>query len=234
MPIEANNLFQRHPLGYFYQDQHNLIFFGSRDASLENLSREFSHLKMVRIHQTHSDQIVDSSDIQNSKELLNADAHFSNRSGEALLISTADCMPIMITDGVSGFIAAVHVGWRGVENRILVNTIRKLVERGARTQDLQFFVGPHILQKNFEVDLDVKVRLQDSTSRDLDEVVFIQNKEKYFVDLNAIILAQASELNIGASQFCFLNLDTKADMNFHSYRRDHEKSGRQLSFIAKI
>ena len=57
-------------------------------------------------------------------------------------VKTADCVPILMGDPVSGGFAAVHAGWRGtLASAVLVGVQRLNDEYGARPEDLRVAVG---------------------------------------------------------------------------------------------
>lgn len=51
------------------------------------------------------------------KPALKADGMATSRRGQALLVKTADCQPVLVAHASGKYVAALHVGWRG--NRIL-------------------------------------------------------------------------------------------------------------------
>ncbi|MEK6335493.1 MAG: peptidoglycan editing factor PgeF [Acidobacteriota bacterium] len=71
------------------------------------------------------------------------DALVSNTPKVLLAVKTADCVPILLGDPVSGAFAAVHAGWRGTSTSILQRAIEHLEkEYGARSQNLRAAIGP--------------------------------------------------------------------------------------------
>lgn len=226
MGIRAVNI-QENELGFEISTPSGLFFFGKKPAQQEALKAHYK-LNWARIKQVHSDGIVHSP----TKELTNADAHWTHQRGLALAILTADCSPILLMDPVSGAIAAIHAGWRGVAARIVPKTIATLAREGTRSRDLVAVIGPHIQWPSFEVDEDVRDKLVAASDETADLIVHQKPGEKPHVDLNAILKSQLQGCGLGPDQVFDLHLDTKADDRFHSYRRDREKAGRQLSFVS--
>lgn len=220
------------PYGLEFQNDKIQVFFGNQQANLEFINNQNSKLQVMRIKQTHSDHAVEA-----SSQLLEADAHYTTKKAQALLIATADCLPILIFDEILGIIASVHAGWRGVANRILPKTLEVFKQQGSLLRDLNFFVGPHIRQNSFEVEEDVKSLLQNSLL-DKDRITDYctqrktEVKIKYYFDLSAIILEQISEMKCENPNIFLSSIDTRTDLNWHSFRRDQQNSGRNLSFIA--
>ena len=87
-----------------------------------------------------------------------ADALVVQVRGVAGLIASADCMAVVLV-APSGHFAVVHAGWRGVENGIVVQALRKLVlaEPGLSTDAscINVYKGPYIHAECFEVSEDV-------------------------------------------------------------------------------
>lgn len=72
-----------------------------------------------------------------------ADGLVTGPDGPALVVTVADCMPIMLHDPDSGAYAALHSGWKGTG--IMAEGLRLLVERfGARPSRVTACLGPHI------------------------------------------------------------------------------------------
>ncbi|MBX2988205.1 MAG: polyphenol oxidase family protein [Bdellovibrionaceae bacterium] len=218
-------------LGFEIQLPDALVFFGKRDASVLHLQQRYSSLRWARVRQTHSDIVVPSSS-PSAEPLTEADAHFSGTPELALLISTADCVPIMLHDPRRKIVAGIHAGWRGVASRLLPRTIERLVREGSEPADLRAFIGPHIQFPSFEVADEVAGQLIRSC-RDFPESARRSLRAgQQLIDLNAIVRRQLAECAVNPATTVDLGFDTRTDERFHSHRRDREQSGRQMSFIA--
>lgn len=215
-------------LGYTLEEDGYLLFFGKNTATLEHIKKAYPHISFRTVHQKHTDLCISS--FEKSEETV-ADAHFSDEANVGLLIKTADCLPILGFSKSDHLILAIHAGWRGVENEITKKSIAI-----AKVQEIDVYIGPHILQKSFEVDLDVKEQLEKAYlkySKNFDSSVFIEKENKFFLDLATIVDQQFKSLKI-AYKMHTLKIDTVTDKRFHSYRRDKQASGRNLSFIARL
>lgn len=215
-------------LGFIQEKDGYLIFFGKNSATLDQIKQAYPELSFRTVHQKHTDVCVPSS--PDSGKTI-ADAHFTNEACVALVVKTADCLPILAYSKKQNLILAIHAGWRGVENQI---TAKSLVL--AKMQEAEIFVGPHILQKSFEVDLDVKQQLEKiylQHTQKLDSQVFIVRENKFYIDLKTIVKSQILSAAIPFHLY-ELTVDTVSDTRLHSYRRDKQTSGRNLSFIARL
>ena len=57
-------------------------------------------------------------------------------------VKTADCVPILLGDAVSGAFAAVHAGWRGtLAGAVVVGVERLAKEYDARPENLRVAIG---------------------------------------------------------------------------------------------
>lgn len=79
------------------------------------------------------------------------DALYTDRPGLWLAVSTADCLPVLISS--PRVVAAVHAGWRGLHGGILENTVETLLrEYNLDPASLFVTIGPCIRQNDYEVE----------------------------------------------------------------------------------
>jgi YfiH family protein len=116
-------------------------------------------LKLISLKQIHSDVI----------HLFNAspsgpcqgDASATNRPGLLLGVQTADCVPILLVDPKKRAVAAVHAGWRGTLQRIVVKAVGKMqMQFKTKPADLLAAIGPAIGGCCYEVGTEVATQFQ--------------------------------------------------------------------------
>ena len=230
--------FESHSLGSVFEDANITAFFGHRGSDREALSLAFPDYTLSYLKQTHSDIAVSASVVTRSGDPVEADAQFTNERRTALCIRTADCVPVLIYDPASKFIAAIHAGWRGVANQIIVKTGKRLQEEGTSLKSARAFIGPHIGVKSFEVGDDVASELERTFdavrgySNESTSLVQLPGKDKKHVDLLRIVRAQLSSIGIDRERLLELPIDTVTSAPHESFRRDRERGGRQTSFIS--
>lgn len=223
MQISQNN-----PHGLVYENDRLIVCFGQRSVTSEAFKQTYPHYRFLSVRQTHSDICIPASEETSATE---ADAHFTGQKHRALMIATADCIPLMIDCPQTNRVAAVHAGWRGVENKIALKTLEKLIQTGSTDKNFSFFFGPHIGPESFEVDEDVCLRLKKS-SYCLSDDEFIQFKNnKYLLDLQKIVISQINSICGNNSEIFLSGIDTKTSLDFYSYRRERQTAGRNLSWI---
>lgn len=223
----------KNDLGFGYQNQKVLFFFANGTATLERLKNEFRDFKFYEIRQTHSDIVIEATSVYTE-----ADAHLTSLKNAALLIKTADCMPLMIYCNQTQRAAAVHAGWRGVENKITRKTLESLIATGSTECNFDIYVGPSIQQKSFEVDRDVFEKLINSSTDHTPDFnlasLYYQENNKYYIDLNELVLQQINQCTDHKARVTFSKIDTKTSLDFHSYRRGKSPSERNLSFVCLL
>jgi hypothetical protein len=85
-----------------------------------------------------------------------ADVLVSNDPEVAVAVRAADCAPILMADGKTGAVAAVHAGWRGTAAGAVTAAVEALGrEFGVRPEDLVAAIGPTIGACCYEVGTDL-------------------------------------------------------------------------------
>lgn len=217
------------PQGTILETEQFVAFFGKKGSEVANLKTAFPDLQFRRVKQVHGNAIVESTSKENDFDRV-ADAHYTFEKNLGLCVITADCVPLLIYCHSPRLVCGIHAGWRGVANRIIPTAIHHLISLGARAEDMSILIGPHIQQNSFEVDRPVEEELLRAANVTAEDVVK-RSGEKSYVDLRGIVFAQLFEFDIAHEQVKSLFIDTKIDNNYHSFRRDRENSGRQISFI---
>ena len=122
-----------------------------------SLGVDSAHL--ARLHQVHGTSVVirRAGDEPASGSCPDADILVSNDPSLAVAIQTADCVPLLLADRVTGAVAAAHAGWRGLAAGVPGATVAALTrEFGGRPADLVAAVGPSISADCYEVDTHVR------------------------------------------------------------------------------
>lgn len=84
-----------------------------------------------------------------------ADGQVTSRTGIALGIFAADCLPVLMADPASGIIAGAHCGRRGLERNIIAHTIDLMCTKGAERSRIVATLGPCICGDCYEVGGDI-------------------------------------------------------------------------------
>ena len=199
----------------------------NEDAVYKYISDELipARMQMIVPTQVHgADILVIESEKSYSSPIV--DGTISKRNDICLTVTTADCVPLIFADPVSGIFGAVHVGWRSYIAGILDYLFQTIDKSHINIDDMHVHIGPSIGPCCFEVGGEVAVLF--------DEDVVIQKDGKCFVDLNRAIRNKLSSLGIEDTHISGLFECTSCFTDrYYSYRRDKESPIQLVSFVFK-
>jgi len=145
-----------------------------------------------------------------------ADAAVTTQAGRVLVIMTADCVPVVISDVEGRALGMAHAGWRGLAAGVLESTFTALRARLPRAGGWRAWVGPCIGQNRFEVGDEVRQAFSGAEEARYFAPGRIEGK--WQADLAGLVchrLAMMGVYDVGFSGLCTYE---RADL-FHSYRR---------------
>ena len=197
----------------------------------ENYNKICNALKIerksiIRPHQRHTDSVeIVESDVQ---KFENVDGLITNKKYLNLVLSFADCTPILLYDPINKVIANIHSGWRGTVKKIGKKAAKKMISNfNTKPENIIACIGPCIGKCHFEVDEEVKNIFENTFSyfnRNFD--IIEKRNGKYLIDttlINKLILQEVGikEKNIIESGICtYCNSDC-----MHSYRANGNQVG---------
>lgn len=184
--------------------------------------------RMVYMEQVHSPNVTEV-----TAELLDdlggapvelTDALVTAVPGVALVVLTADCVPVLLSDEDAGIVAAVHAGRTGARNGIVARTVEKMVAMGAVPSRMHALLGAAAAGEDYEVPAamaaDVDRRLPGSRT--------ITAKGTPGLDIRAGVTRQL--LGLGLRSIDADPRSTVTEPDFFSYRREGT-TGRQASVV---
>ena len=195
-----------------------------------------SGLRLARLRQVHSSEVVTLTRDSDLTHLPMADALVTKLRGVVLVIESADCYPVLLEDRQAGVIGAAHCGWRGTASKLLERVLEEMQEAGAALERIQAAVGPGICAANYVVGADVLVRFAQTgfpqqTYMNSSGGLSRSGIEQYCVDLSAANRWLLEGGGVMPEQIWTMDrCSTESD--FFSHRRDHGTTGRMWSVIA--
>jgi hypothetical protein len=215
---------------------------GGADADWEpvaaSLAVDAAHL--IRLHQVHGASVVvrrpgDGRPLQPRPD---ADIVVSDDASVALAIQTADCVPLLIADRVTGVVAAAHAGWRGLAAGVPGVTVAALThEFGSAPANLIAAVGPSISAERYEVGEEVRAKfLASGWPADRLERWFrtAARPDHWLFDGWESVRDQLVSAGVPAGSMHSASFCTSANPDlFCSYRRDGRGAGRIAAAIRK-
>lgn len=147
--------------------------------------------RLVMANQVHGTAVRRVSGEDVKSDLLDqtpfeADGLITDVPGVALAVFSADCIPILLFDPVTGAVGACHCGWRGTAAGMAAVTVRAMGEGyGCEPSDLRCAIGPGIGRCCFATDADVPEAMTAQLGV-LAAAHMERAGEKWHVDLKAI------------------------------------------------
>lgn len=195
-----------------------------KDFSLEDRT-------LISTFQTHSDNVEFIEDTSHTY-FENTDGLLSSNPKVALLVKYADCLPIFIYNESSQTFGAVHSGWQGTYQEIVLKAIRKISDK-YEPNKIHIVFGVGISCKNYEVQEDFYLKFKNKFSSDIIEKAFLRINNKIYFDNQLFNYCLIKKIGIPEENIYINHLCTFDNANFHSYRRDKELSGRNGGIIYK-
>jgi YfiH family protein len=135
-------------------------------------------------------------------DIKGVDGLVTTARGLNLMVTAADCFPILAYDPLNHVIGIAHAGWRGIMAGIVTNLIHGLQMSGAEPPSLMIGVAPGICQRHFVIGRDVLKKFLGLYPM----ASLVRNKDGY-VDLRKAIRSDLNEAgithqNIEISQIC--------------------------------
>ncbi|MFC7458658.1 peptidoglycan editing factor PgeF [Brachybacterium sp. GCM10030267] len=147
--------------------------------------------------------------------VVTADALVTTRRDVALAIMVADCLPVLLSDPVSGTVAAAHAGRAGLLGGVLERTVVEMARFGARPEDVTVTVGPSICGQCYEV----PEQMRDQAAELLPAVHAVTRWGTPALDLRAGAVAVLTEAGVPAAAIDAGAACTLEDEEYFSYRR---------------
>jgi len=130
----------------------------SPESVLENRRRFLTRLgldprRLYTVEQEHTVALLDVDELAVEQALgVEADGLLSGRTGTALGITTADCLPVLLAARNHRAVAALHAGWRGLAAGIVSRGVAALCRKaGCVPSEVWSAVGPGIGPCCFEI-----------------------------------------------------------------------------------
>jgi len=147
------------------------------------------------------------------------DSLLTREPGVTVSVRTADCFPVLLVDMHHHAVAAVHAGWRGPADGVVIETLRRMHDEfGTNAVDMSAAIGPGIGACCYEVGIEVARRFGLARPGRIDLAA---------ENLRQLVRAGVppdSISQVGACTFC-------DPSRFYSWRRDRETAGRMISYV---
>ena len=195
-----------------------------RSCDLAALQAQLPARQMVMAEQVHGASIAAVGGDVAATSIPGCDALATSMRGVALVIRTADCLPIIVWDPVQRVVAAAHAGWRGLAARLpmrLVSFLRQTYQ--SQPEDLWVGIGPAIRACCYDVGEEFMARFAP----------FVQQTDgRLTCDLVGCAVDHFRSSGVRPARLLDSGSCTACQSDrWYSVRREGEASGRLLSFI---
>jgi len=152
------------------------------------------------------------------------DALLTNVPGIALVVRSADCLPIFFADAARGVVGLAHAGWRGLSAWLPSRVIAALQQLyHSRPEDLQVAIGPAIRACCYEVGPEFRARFG----------AYVQERRgRRTCDLIGVAADQLRRCGVSPARIVDLQQCTVCEaQRWCSLRREGQTAGRMTSMI---
>lgn len=210
-------------LGYRVGDDPHLV--------TKNVAQLVTEMKLPYtpqwVHQVHGTTVIAASDVQAE---IQADGVYSHSKGEICAVLTADCLPILIAHIQGHGIAALHGGWRSLEQGIIEVGLRQLA---LPSSELLVWLGPAIAQKAYVVGADFRDQFLDK-DKSLEPAFYLDTEQQWHADLYAIARLQLQRLGVRqiyGGQYCTYSDPQQFYSARYSLHNTQHTGGRMATLI---
>lgn len=157
--------------------------------------------------------------LDDNTRVAGVDGLLSNIPNSWLMVTGADCFPILFYNNKIMIIGAAHAGWKGVIDNIAGELVKSAQDNfGSDAKDTKIWIGPGIKSCHFQVKNEVLDLFQ---TKEPDCV--LEKENNYFVDLQEILKRQLLASGISDKNITMHNVCSFCDPRFFSNRRDKKQ-----------
>ncbi len=144
----------------------------------------------------------------------------------SLIISTADCLPIFLYDGVKKVCSVVHSGWKGTRDAIVEEAVGLMIESfGSDPKDIKCGIGPSIEASCYEVSEEVASQFSE-------KFLSPSGNDRHYLNLKDAVKSQLLNSGILSDNIEVSDICNRCDEeNYFSYRREGDHSGRMWGLM---
>lgn len=166
------------------------------------------------VHGTYVAKVAQGSD----PILRETDGMVTNKNNIFLSVTVADCLPVLFFDPDDKTMGIAHVGWRGLLDGILRNTMEAFFQMEGNTERVKVEIGPAIQKCHYSI------RKKDKSLYRGYETFLTDTAKATMVDLPGVARKQLEKLGILPQNISVSPLCTYCEeKRFFSYRRDKPK-----------
>jgi len=192
------------------------ISFENQENSMRLQKKDFFHIEQVHGQDIYK---VTEADLTRVGPLAKADGlwiegDWFKTCKKPLLVTTADCIPLVLVSEEDQVVALIHAGWRGLQQGIHT---KLLDEKRFHSKRVWAWVGPSLGPEHFEVREDMWTQFPKNIQDN--ENIFKKTKSSLHRNFHAWRLIELDLKQRGVELVYNFEEDTFANEKFSSYRR---------------
>ncbi len=155
---------------------------------------------------------------------LEGDGLYAKEKHIALVIRTADCVPVFLYSEKRPLIAVLHSGWKGTVLGITSTFIAKLLSEGITEEELHVFFGPSIAKEHYMVQDDVATHFKNFSEDVLQKEIGLG----YFLGVKDAIVSRLKK------EYPLIKIDSHSEDVFQSkeyFSHRSKDKGRNMNVI---
>lgn len=199
----------------------------TRRTKIEDFLKELgvADLPLASLEQVHKGVVVRVTSKTNlSSKIKGCDGAITNARDIALMVLTADCLPVFLYDPDKNAVGIAHAGWRSTLDGIAKNIVNAMkLEFKSDPAKILVGFGPAIRQCCYEVNREFLVHFPDSV---------VKMAHKYYFDLAGENAEQLLSVGVISKNMfdCGICTSCRSD-EFYCYRKEQDKTARMASVI---
>lgn len=202
---------------------------GNRKKFLDKLGIKFEDCMLASLLGGTHIEIVKNSD---KGKYVEGDAFITKEKNLGLFMVTADCFPVLIFDPLTELLGLVHLGYKGVDGKLVEDVIQKMINMGSDINELKVWIGPGIRKESYVWD---EEEIHQKESADWKPFLKSENG-KINVDLPGYIKSQIINSGVKSDNISDSEIDTGKNENYFSHYRSKrtEKPEGRFATVAMV
>ena len=181
-------------------------------------------VRATQVHGTAAGRVVEAPPAGTVLDAGSCDILATTLPGVALVVQTADCVPVVLAG--PNAVGIAHAGWRGSAANAAGAAVEEMSRFGAPPSALRAWLGPSIGPCCYEVGGEVAARFAGDFARR-------SCNGRFTLDLRAVSRAQLEAAGIAAANISTHPACTRCGgETYASYRRDGGAAGRMITLVA--
>ncbi|MDP9823504.1 polyphenol oxidase family protein [Nocardioides massiliensis] len=182
----------------------------------------------VRMRQVHGADVavVRRAELPAGGLVDGVDALVTAEPGIALVVRSADCVPVVLADPDAGVVGVAHAGRAGLVEGVVAATLATMTDLGARS--VRAWIGPAVCGGCYEVPQAMREEVAALVPQAHAETTWGTPA----LDIVAGVRAQLAAG--GVAEVELVDRCTREDPALHSHRRDAAAAGRLAGIVARV